>query len=358
MNGPDYGRAFALWREAAGAEWRAYTRHAFVEGLRDGSLPRAAFLHYLAQDYVFLVHFARAWALAVAKAETLDEMRVAAGTVDALVSHEMRLHVETCAAEGLSEAALFATEERPENLAYTRYAGERGFTEKQFRETAAEVAGVDLAEWFQTTLSSTKELDYQEALDWFGLRFAPAEGKETETAWRVETRPDATPAQKARLTAWLGHPARAAPAPRPAGQRRPQAEASEEGSGRSSRRRRERSAGLMWRGGGPGDLPSEIAGDFLAQPGARGEPIGGGPAGARRVPAARASATGTRSVRRSGATTARPRSRASARAPGARRAKPREPPCPWRRRRRGPGSPCRRRSAESQSSRRRRPRRR
>jgi thiaminase/transcriptional activator TenA len=125
---PDYGRAFALWREAAEADWRAYTRHAFVEGLRDGSLPPTAFLHYLAQDYVFLVHFARAWGLAVAKAETLDEMRAAAGTVDALVNHEMRLHVETCAAEGLDEAALLATGERPENLAYTRYALEAGYS--------------------------------------------------------------------------------------------------------------------------------------------------------------------------------------------------------------------------------------
>jgi len=128
MSAPDYGRAFALWRAAAGAAWRAYVRHAFVEGLRDGSLPRAAFLHYLAQDYVFLIHFTRAWALAVAKSETLDEMRVAAGTVDALVNHEMRLHVETGVAAGLDEAALIATEERPENLAYTRYVLEAGYS--------------------------------------------------------------------------------------------------------------------------------------------------------------------------------------------------------------------------------------
>jgi thiaminase/transcriptional activator TenA len=126
MSAPDYGRAFALWREAAAADWRAYTRHPFVEALRDGSLPRAAFLRYLEQDYLFLVHFARAWALAVVKSETLEEMRTAAATVDALVNHEMQLHVETCAAEGLSEQALFAAEERPENLAYTRYVLDAG----------------------------------------------------------------------------------------------------------------------------------------------------------------------------------------------------------------------------------------
>ena len=99
-----------------------------MEGLRDGSLPRSAFLHYLRQDYVFLIHFARAWALAVAKAETLEEMKTAAATVHALVHHEMKLHIETCAGEGISQAELEATPEAAENLAYTRYVLEAGYS--------------------------------------------------------------------------------------------------------------------------------------------------------------------------------------------------------------------------------------
>jgi thiaminase/transcriptional activator TenA len=121
-----YGTTFPLWREAAGEAWFAYTRHAFVEGLRYGTLPRAAYMRYLVQDYVFLVHFARAWALAVTKAETLEEMRVCAATVQALTEDEMRLHVETCAAEGIPETALFAAEEAPQNVAYTRYVLDAG----------------------------------------------------------------------------------------------------------------------------------------------------------------------------------------------------------------------------------------
>ncbi len=121
-----YGSTFPLWRDAAGDTWRAYTRHAFVAGLADGTLPRAAFLRYLVQDYVFLVHFSRAWALAVTKAETLEEMRACAATVHALLDQEMRLHVEACAAEGISEDALFAAREAPQNLAYTRYVLDAG----------------------------------------------------------------------------------------------------------------------------------------------------------------------------------------------------------------------------------------
>ncbi|MEQ3629805.1 MAG: thiaminase II, partial [Sulfitobacter sp.] len=77
MTAPDYGDAFAAWRSGAGEAWRDYTRHAFVEELRAGTLPQASYLHYLRQDYVFLIHFARAWALAAAKAETLDEIAAA-----------------------------------------------------------------------------------------------------------------------------------------------------------------------------------------------------------------------------------------------------------------------------------------
>jgi thiaminase/transcriptional activator TenA len=106
----DYGVTFPALRDAAGAVWRDYTHHAFVEGLRDGSLPRAAFLGYLVQDYIFLIHFSRAWA----------------ATVNALVNGEIALHVRICAEAGLSEADLFAAEEHPANLAYTRYVLDSG----------------------------------------------------------------------------------------------------------------------------------------------------------------------------------------------------------------------------------------
>lgn len=124
----DYGTAFPLLREQAGVAWRDYTRHAFVEGLKDGTLPRAAFLHYLRQDYVFLIHFSRAWALAVVKAETHAEMLTAVATLNALVTEEIKLHIGICEAASLSQAEVFATKERPENLAYTRFVLEAGYS--------------------------------------------------------------------------------------------------------------------------------------------------------------------------------------------------------------------------------------
>ena len=69
------GSFFAALRDAAGADWRRYVEHLFVRGLADGTLPEAAFRHYLAQDYLFLIDFARAYGLAAYKAAGLDEIR-------------------------------------------------------------------------------------------------------------------------------------------------------------------------------------------------------------------------------------------------------------------------------------------
>jgi predicted metalloprotease with PDZ domain len=86
-------------------------------------------------------------------------------------------------------------------LAYERFSGEKGFTAGQFRKTAEEVAGAELRAWFEKAVASTEELDYAEALDWFGLRLTPGAG-EAKT-WRLEVRDDATAAQRGRLKEWL-----------------------------------------------------------------------------------------------------------------------------------------------------------
>ena len=117
---------FPKLREACTELWSDYTNHTFVTQLGDASLPEAAFRHYLGQDYLFLIHFARAYALAVYKAETLSEIRDAAAGMSAIVDTEMALHVEYCADWGLDEAAMESLPEASATMAYTRYVLEKG----------------------------------------------------------------------------------------------------------------------------------------------------------------------------------------------------------------------------------------
>lgn len=120
------GTLYNRLRADAAGEWAAYVEHPFVRALADGSLPEAAFRHYLIQDYKFLIHFARAYALAAYKADGLDDIRAAAATLTAIVDVEMDLHVKYCAGWGIDPGAMEAAPEDGACTAYTRYVLETG----------------------------------------------------------------------------------------------------------------------------------------------------------------------------------------------------------------------------------------
>ena len=103
------------------ADWSSYVDHAFVQKLGDATLPEAAFRTYLVQDYLFLIQFARAYALAVYKSRTLADMRAAHEGIKAILDVEMDLHVRLCARWGLSPEHLEAAPELQATVAYTRF---------------------------------------------------------------------------------------------------------------------------------------------------------------------------------------------------------------------------------------------
>jgi thiaminase/transcriptional activator TenA len=106
--------------------WRAYVGHEFVLQLASGELPEPCFRRYLIQDYLFLIHFARAWGLAIYKSDTLSEMRRAQRLVATTLDVEIGLHIDYCRGWGLSEGVMAAEPEAPETIAYTRFVLDRG----------------------------------------------------------------------------------------------------------------------------------------------------------------------------------------------------------------------------------------
>ncbi len=117
---------FNRLKAACHDDWRAYTEHPFVRQLAAGTLAEASFRLYLGQDYLFLIHFARAYALAAYKSTDLTEMRAAVASVDGILNTEMALHVEYCQGWGLDEAAMSALPEAKATMAYTRFVLESG----------------------------------------------------------------------------------------------------------------------------------------------------------------------------------------------------------------------------------------
>ena len=75
--------------------------------------------------------------------------------------------------------------------AMQRYSGDKGYTPDQFYAVMSEAAGTDLKGWFAKTAESTEELDYSEALDYYGLRFRPVDLKNARPFIGGGTRNDA-----------------------------------------------------------------------------------------------------------------------------------------------------------------------
>ena len=123
-----YGNVFKLLKEKNKDNWILYTNQDFLKKLSAGTLKEEKFLNYLIQDYLFLIQFSKAWSLAILKSDNLEEMKIAASTVNDLINFEMELHISLCANYGISKSDLENADEENQNIAYTRYVLELGYS--------------------------------------------------------------------------------------------------------------------------------------------------------------------------------------------------------------------------------------
>ncbi len=110
----------------AAPHWQRYTQHNFLRQIGDGTLPTEQFEHYLKQDYIFLIHFARAFGLAAFKSRNVRELQQATHSLNGIINMELDLHIQYCHNRGIDQQTLEATAESTPNMAYTRYVMERG----------------------------------------------------------------------------------------------------------------------------------------------------------------------------------------------------------------------------------------
>jgi len=108
------------------SDWTMYTRkHPFILGLRDGTLPRECFIHFLKQDYIFLMHYARIHSLAAYKSFSMEDIDAATDIVKHII-RESKHHIEYCQSWGISLEEFHATQESGHTVAYTRYVLDTG----------------------------------------------------------------------------------------------------------------------------------------------------------------------------------------------------------------------------------------
>ncbi len=113
-------------RRDAADEWKGYVEHDFVAGIGRGTLSRDEFLAWMVQDYLYLIHYTRAYALLVYKSGRVAQMASAAAIVHGLLNGEMSLHRRQLSEAGIGPEELERTPETLETLAYSRYILDRG----------------------------------------------------------------------------------------------------------------------------------------------------------------------------------------------------------------------------------------
>ena len=75
-------------------------------------------------------------------------------------------------------------------LAYQRHSGAKGFSLGEFYQVMSDTAGKSLRKFFATAVETTDELSYEEALDWFGLRFRAVDTRNPRAWIGAGTRSD------------------------------------------------------------------------------------------------------------------------------------------------------------------------
>jgi thiaminase/transcriptional activator TenA len=115
------GRYTDELRSLASGIWEAQHAHPFVQGIGDGTLDVERFRHFVRQDYLYLIEYARLLSLAGARAPRLAWMRRFAELTWSILDDEMHMHREFAATWGISAEELEHERATPTTRAYTEF---------------------------------------------------------------------------------------------------------------------------------------------------------------------------------------------------------------------------------------------
>ncbi|MFX3623614.1 MAG: thiaminase II [Ectobacillus sp.] len=101
--------------------WEKSHQHPFVKGIGDGTLELDKFQFYIVQDYLYLLDYAKVYALGVVKATDPAVMARFAKQIDAILNGEMSIHKQYAKRLGITIEEIEAAQPSAMNLAYTNY---------------------------------------------------------------------------------------------------------------------------------------------------------------------------------------------------------------------------------------------
>lgn len=107
--------------ESAKDIWDSYYTHPFVAGIGNGDLEIEKFRFYLIQDYIYLLDYAKVFALGIIKATDEETMRDFSIMVHDILNGEMKIHKSYMKRLCISQEEVKNTEASLSNISYTNY---------------------------------------------------------------------------------------------------------------------------------------------------------------------------------------------------------------------------------------------
>ena len=101
--------------------WNRNHTHPFVIQMGDGTLEKEKFRFYMIQDYLYLIEYAKVFALGAVKATDLETMGKFAALLHSTLNEEMELHRQYAKRFDISVEELETAKPSPTTLAYTHY---------------------------------------------------------------------------------------------------------------------------------------------------------------------------------------------------------------------------------------------
>ena len=99
--------------------WEDGYNHPFVQELGQGTLDKEKFKFYLLQDYLYLLQYAKVFAIAAVKSDTEKLMTGFTSIQHSILANEMNLHREYMATFGVTQEDILTVKQSLSNKAYT-----------------------------------------------------------------------------------------------------------------------------------------------------------------------------------------------------------------------------------------------
>ena len=101
--------------------WDKYNEHPFVKGLADGTLPLEKFQFFMIQDHLYLMQYAKVFALGVLKAKNESDMRLFSSLIASTLDTENALHQDYLRRLNISQEMIAQAKPSIVTDSYTNY---------------------------------------------------------------------------------------------------------------------------------------------------------------------------------------------------------------------------------------------